>query len=341
VRFTGSDACVYRLHVSGGPHVRYTLPLGLQRAQPAKVRVFGPNLGVIAGHEFALDETNPLEDSNYTIWRRAEFENTLTLPVGDGPEWLEDDLRARAAEQAAMAAPFAVTGCIAKIGEEDRFVFEATKGDKLVLAIQSASFGFPLDAWLAIQNSAGKELARADDGPNADPMLEWTAPETGSYAAVVGSVLHRAGDDHVYRLSIQAARPRFQGLITESAVTIEPGQTVKIKVTARRLQGFNSKLTASIASLPAGLTASPVEWGETEKEITLEVTAAGDAPPFSGPFGIHLRGENPDTHVAVVHEMVSTTLKNGVPQGFRDLVISSTDQLWLTVLPAPKQDTAK
>ena len=110
--------------------------------------------------------------------------------------------------------------------------------DLLILAVESAALGFPLDAWLAIQNSAGKELVKNDDGTTADPLLEWTVPETDSYVAVIGSVLHRAGPDHRYRLSVQSALPAFQGVIAESGFTVEPGKSIKVKVTARRLQGF-------------------------------------------------------------------------------------------------------
>jgi hypothetical protein len=336
VRFTGSDACVYRLHLSRGPQARYTLPLGMTRAQPAKLRVFGWNLRDIAGREFEVDGSVVSAGSQETTWQSPDFENALAIPLGDGPEWLEQDVMTRPADSPVPPPPFAITGCIEKIGEEDRFDFAATKGDKLVLEIRSASLGFPLDAWLAIQNSDGKELVRADDGPNADPLLEWTAPETGSYVAAVGSVLHRAGADHLYRLSIQRAQPRFQAVIAESGFAVEPGKTIKIKITARRVQGFKARLTASVAGLPEGLSAGTVELGETEKEITVDVTAAAEAPPFAGPIQIHFREADSDTAIAAVHELVSTTLKNGVPQGFRDLVIPSTDRIWLTVLPAPK-----
>lgn len=336
VKFTGSDACVYRLHISYGPQVRYTLPLGLARAGPAKLRVFGWNLGELAGREFDPDGAVFSAESSQATWRRPEFENTLTLPLGEGPELLETEISKRSADSPAPVPPFAVTGCIDKVGEEDRFSFAATKGDKLVLTIQSASLGFPLDAWLAIQNAAGKELVRNDDdGPNADPVLEWTAPETGSFVAVVGSVLHRAGADHLYRFSVQPARPRLQAVIAESGFTVDPGKTIKIKLTVRRVQGFKTKVTASVIGLPEGLTAVPVALGETEKEITLELTAAAEARPFSGPIQIHLREDNSDTVLPAIHEMVATSLKNGVPQGFRDLVITSTDQLWLAVLAAP------
>lgn len=281
VRFTGSDACVYRLH--------------LARAAPA----------------------------------------VPAFPPVNGPEWTERDHAARTGDQPAPTPPFAVTGSIGQVGEQDQFGFAATKGDKLVLAVQSAALGLPLDAWLAIRSSTGKELVRNDDGTNADPLLEWTAPETGTYTAVVGSVLQRAGPDHRYRLNVQPAQPGFQGVIAESSFKVEPGKSVRIKVTARRIQGFKTKLTATVTGLPAGLTASPVELGETAKEIELEITAGAEAPAFNGPIRVEFREENSDTVRPAIHELVSTTLRNGVPQGFRDLVITSTDQLWLTVLPAP------
>jgi hypothetical protein len=129
-------------------------------------------------------------------------------------------------------------------------------------------------------------------------------------------------------------------VIAESGFTVEPGKTTKIKVTARRMQGFKSKLTASLAGLPEGLSSSPVDMGETEKEITLEVTAAPESLPFGGPIQVEFREENSDTVRLAIHELISTTLRNGVPQGFRDLVITATDQLWLTVLPTPPAKAA-
>jgi hypothetical protein len=200
--------------------------------------------------------------------------------------------------------------------------------------VHSASLGFPLDAWLAVNDSAGKELVRNDDGANADPVLEWTAPGTGIFAAVVGSVLQRGGSDHLYRLSIQPPRPRLIGVIAESAFVLAPGKSARIKITVRRMQGFQAGLTASVTGLPDGVTSSPVELGETEKEVTLQVSAAADARPWSGPVRIGLREANSDTLWPAVHELTSTALRNGVPQGFHDLLITSTDQIWFTVLPA-------
>ncbi len=342
VKFTGSDACVYRLHLSGGPQARYTLPLGIQRDQPARRRVVGWNLNGVGEREFDLGPLALAPDATQATWQDPAFENTITLPVGDGPEWMEKDIVAQGEDQPALSVPFAVTGAIDQVGEVDRFRFSVTKGDKLVLEIKSASLGFPLDSWLAIQNSAGKELVRNDDGPTPDPLLEWTAPATGTFVALVGSVLQRAGADYLYRLSVQTAAPRFFGVIAEAGFTVEAGKTIKVKATARRVQGFKASLTAAFTSLPEGVTSNPVQLGGNDKDVTLEVTAAADAAAFQGPVQISFKEETAEAIHPAIYELVSTTLTNGVPQGFRELAIPSTNQLWLTVtVPASVSVPAK
>jgi len=335
VNFTGSDACVYRLHVSTGPQARYTLPLGLQRGHSAKLQVFGWNLGGFSGRAVDVDGSFPEDGSARAGWRRPDFENTFFLPLGDGPEWQEQDLRKGSGDSPALSPPYAITGSIEKPEEEDRFVFTAKKDEKLLFEIQSTSLGFPLDAWLAVQDKSGKELAKNDDSTDADPVLEWAAPQDGAYVAVVKSVLHRSGADHLYRLSVRPVTPDFKGVVAESGFTIEPGKTIEIKITARRSYGFATKLAGSVTGLPEGLTAGPFELGEKDKEVVLKLTASAEAAPFSGPFEIQFKDENTHTAFAGVHELVSSSLRNGVPRGFRDLVITSTPGIWLTVVPPP------
>ena len=93
-------------------------------------------------------------------------------------------------------------------GDEDRFGFAAMKDEKFLIEVQSVSLGFPLDAWLKLENSKGRELEKNDDSAGADPKLEWTAPDDGTFVAVIGNVLHRGGADYLYRLSVRRAMPR-------------------------------------------------------------------------------------------------------------------------------------
>src|SRR5262249_9114426 len=146
-----------------------------------------------------------------------------------------------------------ITGCIDPAGDEDRFSFAAKKGEQFLLEVQSAALGFPLDAWLKVENSKGQEMAKSDDNANTtDPKLEWTAPEDGTFVAAVGNVLHRGGADHLYRLSLDRVLPELRVVLSETALTIAPGKTNELKVAVKRRHGFQSPLTVSAKGLPAG-----------------------------------------------------------------------------------------
>jgi hypothetical protein len=342
VRFTGGNACVYRLHLSRGRCLRYVLPLGLQRGVRTKLRLFGWNMGSSLGQEFEFDGMGLQAETRQVTLAIPEFENSLTLPVGEGPELIEREPNNSQEEATPVDVPSAVTGCIDKEGDEDRFMFSASKGDKLMFEVQSASLGFPLDPWLKVEDAKGKELAKQDDKVNADPVLEWTAPEDGSFSAVVGNVLHRGGSDYLYRLSVSRAVPGLKAVAAVNAIAIEPGQTNDVKITITRLHGFQPELTLSINGLPEGLKAESVNVPEKSGESVLKLVASADAKPFSGAIQIAATEQESGMDHRVVSELISSTVDNGVPQGFRRLVIASTDRLWLTVLPpAAKQESSE
>ena len=335
VKFTGGNACVYRLHLARGPCLRYTLPLGVQRGARTTLRLFGWNMSSSLGREFEFDGTELPAETREVALVIPDFENALTVPVGDGPELIDTEPNDATNEATHLDVPCAVTGSIEKPGDEDRFTFAAKKGDALLLEVQSASLGFPLDARLKVEDAKGKELAKKDDTVNADPMLEWTAPEDGTYFAAIGNVLHRGGPDHLYRLSISRAVPGLKAVAVSNAFAIEPGKTNEIKVTVTRLHGFQSKLTVSARGLPEGLTLEPVEVPDKGGEVLLKLVASSDAKPFSGAIQIAVTETESGTEHHVVSELISSTTDNGVPQGFKKLVVESTDQLWLTVLSVP------
>ena len=174
---------------------------------------------------------------------------------------------------------------------------------------------------------------------NADLALEWTTPEDGTFFAVVGNVLHRGGADDLYRLNISRAVPGEKAVVANNAFAIEPGKTNEVKVTVTRLHGFQSKLTISVKGLPEGVAAEPVEVPEKGGDVTLKVVASADARPFGGVIQIVATETESGTEHRAIAELISSTTDNGVPQGFKKLVIESTDQLWFNVLPAPAKNS--
>ena len=123
---------------------------------------------------------------------------------------------------------------------------------------------------------------------------------------------------------------------------VEPGKSAEIKVTLRRLEGFKGSIVASVIGLPDCLAAPEVTADDKQKEIALTVKAPADAAPFSGLVAVHLRATEGTGAWKAAHELVSTTLNNGVPQGYRDLLIRTTPGVWLTVAPpGPAEKPAK
>jgi len=336
VKFTGSDKCVYRLHISRGPYLRHTLPLGVQRGTNTALQIAGWNFGPELPHEVHFDGVNLPAESWQTLLLLPGFENALTLPVGNGPELMEVEPNDVAAAANHIDVPCAVTGYIEKIGDEDRFSFAANKGQKFLLEVQSAALGFPVDAWLKVEDLKARELAKNDDSDGLDPKLEWTAPEDGTFFAAVGSVLHRGGSDDLYRFNIQRAEPAVKASVSETAFTVTAGSTNEVKVRIKRLHGFKQALTVSVKEgLPDGLQAAPQNVQEKSDDVAIKLVASAEAKPFSGPIRIIVTELDSQKDHRAVADLTGSTVNNGVPGGFNKLAIESTDQFWLTVLAAP------
>ncbi len=336
VRFTGNSKCVYRLHLSRGPYLHYTLPLGVQRGTKTSLQVVGWNLPQQDKESF--DGTELAPDIKLATVCLPRSDNKLSIPVAYGPEVLECASGEFATNAPPFNPPFAVTGCIGNVGNEDRYSFTATKDEKLVIEVQSASLGFPLDAWLKIEDIAGKELAKNDDSSGAaDPRLDWKAPEDGTFIVAIGSVLHRGNAEHLYRLAVAKAEPSLHVALSGTSFAIAPGSTNDVKVSIKRQHGFKAKFTIAARELPGGLAVEPVDAPEKDGDITLKLIAAEDANPFNGPIQIVATETESGNEHRVASDLTSSSVNNGVPGGFSKLIIESCDKPWLTVLPVPEK----
>lgn len=235
-----------------------------------------------------------------------------------------------------LAIPATIAASIQKPGDEDRFTFTAAKQRAYEFKLTTSPTGSPLDAWLKIENKDGKELARNDDAATSrDPLLTWTAPADGVFTAVIGDLTHRGGADFTYRLAVAEAVPAVVATAATHSVSVAPGKTAEFKVAVKRSNGFKAKLQLAARNLPEGVTAPDVEIGEKAAEATLKISAAAEAKPASQPFQLFLREPESGTEHAVRHLLIATSENNGVPAGYTELVIDSTDQLWFTVSAVP------
>lgn len=328
IQFSGNSRGVYRLHITTGPVVRFTVPLGGRREGRVDPELRGWNLGEASRGASRSEELRATESLIYLPGATA----TSPFPGSEGVEGEPND---SAATATLLPVPGAMTGNLDRAGDVDRFRFEAKKGEPLVIEVQSASLGFPLDAWLAVEDSAGKGLVRKEDTVGSNPRLEWSAPEDGTYIAAVGNLLQRGGDDQWYRLGVSRPRPSVKLTVPESAFTVSPGKTNEIKVTLARTGGFTAPLMFSVSGLPDSVTCDAVTVKDAATEVPLKLMAREGAAPFRGPIRIRAKEESGGGEHPVGMDLVSAGENNGVPQGFRHLVVESVEDLWLTVLPSP------
>jgi len=241
--------------------------------------------------------------------------------------------------------PAMVVGVIGSADDEDRFRFPAKKNEMIEAFVEAASFGSPLDAWLKIEDSGGKELARTDDADGSrDPRLEWQAPSDGAFVVAVGSTTHRGGEEFRYRLLLRPAKSDFRASLTSSSLVLTQGMSNELNLNLKRLHHYTNELIAAFRDLPAGVTATTTNRLQQEGKISFQVAAASDAPIFQGPITLTLMEAETKQERVVPIALTGRTENNGVPGGYTHLLIESIDQLWLTVRPKPieaEKSTAK
>jgi len=239
-----------------------------------------------------------------------------------------------------------IIGVINNARDEDRFQFAAKKDEMYEFAVVAASLGSPLDSWLRIEDSRGKELARNDDSSGSrDPRLEWKALAETNYIVALGSVTHRGGSEYRYDLSMRKLLPDFKASAPANAFAIAPGSTNEVKMNVKRLRGFTNELSAAITLLPEQVKAESVTIPQKDGEVILKMVAATNAPAFNGPISIVITDATAKSERKVPFELVSRSEDNGVPGGYSKLLVESTDALWLTVLkpkaPEEKKEEKK
>ena len=233
-------------------------------------------------------------------------------------------------QAATLRVSEAIAGCIDTPDDQDCFGFDAKKGEKLKLEVESASLGFPLDSWLKIVDKSGKELIRKDDDNSPDPILEWTAPEDGKYVAAIGNLLYRGGSNYLYRFSIEKTTPAIAPSVTEHAFVAEVGKTNSFKISLGRVHGHSGRIKAQVIGVPETVAVEVEETSETAGEVVLRLAPKPEAKGFGGPIRIVVTEQNGFEQPAL-YRMTSRGEDNGVPQGHSKLLIDATEHLWLTV----------
>lgn len=329
VQLAGSASCVYRLTISDAPMAFGSLPAGAQRGRKSTVQLLGWNLAAAsAARDVDATGAPPLADA--TRLQPDCAERSLPVLLGDFPELVESEPNNTATNAQTVEVPCFVSGRIERPGDEDRFAFSAKKGERFNFRVNGDALGSQLDAWVRVEDAAGKQLAFADDATTSvhDPVLAWTAPADGRYVVAIGDLFRKGAPEFRYRLSLTPPRADFRVTADAHSYGVGRGLTNTIKLTVTQLEGGFTNLVASVAGLPAGVTVAPVDVPAKGGEVKL-VLAAGEMATLGGvPIQalVTVRDSVPPRARAATFN-----LKTGPIPG--DLLLNQIDQFWLTVTP--------
>jgi hypothetical protein len=118
--------------------------------------------------------------------------------------------RKKTKAEPAVTLPAVINGQILP-GEVDRHRFTATKGQKLVIAVNAQqlipyiSDAVPgwFQATLSLYDGSGKEVAYTDDFRfQPDPVIYYEVPDDGEYIVEIKDSIYRGREDFVYRITI-------------------------------------------------------------------------------------------------------------------------------------------
>jgi hypothetical protein len=319
---------VYRMMITTGAYVDFTMPAAISAKAPSKLEVRGWNLP-----QPAVPWTiEPGDGGVGGRFFRAGSANTVSLKRVEHAVVVEVEPNGRAKPQA-VVVPLTVSGRIAQDKDRDVYEFEASKGKALRLSVESRRLGFPLDPVLRVTDSKGKTLNETDSrsADKVDEAISWTPPSDGRFRVEVRDLFEHGGERFVYRLTIEPQPVTVTATVEKDVWTLVGEKPLEIKVTLSRIGGFDKAVRFELAECPEGVMVEPVTSepkGDSAKAITLKLTQKPGAKLGGGRLRIVGRVEGVAEAVALATAPIAR-LKD------------RTEHLWLVVKPAEKKKDKK
>jgi hypothetical protein len=280
IRYAGGDKFIYRLTLTTGGFVDFSLPLSVTRGTAGNVKLQGWNLLP----QEAQRTVSPPQDGDAVTVFAPEAAGAAVVSVVNHPTVAELEPNDPARPQP-VAFPAVISGRIEAAGDVDTFAFQAAKGQRFVFRIESSTLGFPLDAVLRVTDAAGKSLANLDDtNKQRDPELAFNVAADGEYRLSVRDLYGQGSPRHAYRLVAEPVTPDFALTVANHAFVIPTGKPLEIPVTIDRRNGFAEDLQVVVVGLPESVTCQEAVVKGKDKTATLTLSAKSS--PFSGSIQI-------------------------------------------------------
>jgi hypothetical protein len=150
----------------------------------------------------------------------------------------------------------------------DRFAFRLEKGQTVACEVMASRLGSPLDARLELRDAEGTLLATDEDTYQRDPLLIFTAPQSGDYTLVLHDIAFKGGAEYVYRLTVTTA-PYVEFAFPAGG---QRGTTSEVTFFGR---GLNGGRVRQLVKFDSANEAQTAQWNGGSNPVTF---AVGDLP---------------------------------------------------------------
>ncbi len=261
--------------------------------------------------------------------------NPLPIYLTTLPVFAEAEPNNKGSEAQKLTLPCEVAGQFQQSGDQDFFTFDAEQGQVWYFEVYSERLGQTSDPYLIVQrvktNNKGEEsiseVAAMDEGqrPNqqqqnisfdtshADVNYKLTVSESGTYRVLIRDLYFqtRGNPSYVYRLAIRPPTPDFRLIAVAEAPrnqqngnkidlwspVVQRGGTQGIRIYAQRQDDYVGDIEVRVEGLPPGVTCAGLMLGGDQSLGTLLLSAAEDAPPWSGQLKITGRAKINDQEI--------------------------------------------
>ncbi len=213
----------------------------------------------------------PVGDHDVRLISEKGASNPRTFVIGDVAEMLEAEPNNEPDKATKIDLERVINGRTDGGEDVDWFVFEAKKGQRLIIECRAWRIDSRLDASLWLHDAAGKLLATSHDesvrDEKRDPMIDIDVPADGQYTLKLADFTYAGGKEYFYRLRI-GTRPYIDfvmplavapGVETEVACygrNLPGGEPTDLKIGGRPLQKLMHKVKAP------GMEGPPLALGE-------------------------------------------------------------------------------
>jgi hypothetical protein len=266
----------------------------------------------------------------YRVKNAAGSSNPALIGLAQAPVVLDNGNNATRETAQEVNAPCDIAGRFDKKRFQGWYNLNAKGGQVYSIEVLSDRLGSPTDLVLTVYGADGKQvLTEVDDDADTlgnqfftrtsdPPRYRFTAPADGKFAVLIknqGS-LAGVGPRTFYRLRITPEQPDFR-LVAMSPNAVEPEGTLLFQggnqeyaVYVFRQDGFSGPITLSVENLPAGVTCRPQVVGSGMKGGNLVLSAATDAPAWTGE--VKIKGKATINGQEIVREARPASLVWGI-----------------------------